>query len=187
MKKYIVLLILIITNIVTVLYFSFQDQKQKYVVATVIKKIAGDTIVITKEIFKPKPVYVYDNHVPVFLDPDSCDVFDSLIKNDYYRSYTYSDTIVNDSSLFISVSDSVSQNKLASQKVNYQNRRLTQVITNVYTPAEIKKYSILIGANYIEGVGLAPSLMLQSNRYYISAAYKDGVYCVGFGYKLLSF
>lgn len=187
MKKYIIILILLITNIVTVLYFSFQDQKQKYVVATVIKKVAGDTIVKTKKIFKPKPVYVYDNQVPVFLDPDSCYVFDSLIKKDYYRSYTYSDTIVNDSSLFICVSDSITQNKLASQKVSYQNRKLTQVITNVYTPVELKRYSILIGANYIEGVGLAPSFMLQSNRYYISATCKKGFYCVGFGYKLLSF
>ena len=132
MKKYLgLIIILLIINISTIYYFTSQKLKQKYVVATVIKKVAGDTTF--KSIIKtvPVPYKVYTNQTPVYSNPDSSKYYDSLVKADYYKSYVYRDTIVNDSSLFIAISDSISRNKLVSQKVDYQNRRLTQIITNV--------------------------------------------------------
>lgn len=189
MKKYLgLIIILLITNISTIYYFTSQKQKQKYVVAPVVKKVAGDTVL--KSIVKnvPVPYQVYTNQVPVYSYPDSSRYYDSLVKADYYKSYAYRDTIVNDSSLFIAVSDSVSCNKLVSQKVDYQNRRLTQIITNIYEPAVTqKKYSIIVGASYVDKIGMSPTLMLRTNKFYLSASYRKNCYVVGLGYQLFSF
>lgn len=84
-----------------------------------------DTIYVEIDVPRPYVVHVIDTvEIPV-------EVFPEEILHDYFKVKVYQDTLVNDSSLFFRVNDTIHQNILWSRSFTYKNRRPAQTIVHV--------------------------------------------------------
>jgi hypothetical protein len=85
--------------------------------------IKGDPYPVTKVVtHRPAPEIVY---VPV---PEKVDT--AKILKDYYAKKYYSNVLQDDSSAFISVNDTITQNELSGRSYTFQNRRTTSIVIN---------------------------------------------------------
>ncbi len=113
------------------------DCKADTIVKTVIRT---DTTLIrvTEYIPRRKERIITQNiYIPTIVDT-------AAILADYFAKYYYVDTLLNDTSAWIVVYDTISRNKIQSRQVEFRNRRPVQI--NTYTTEIIqKKWNIGVG------------------------------------------
>lgn len=102
-----------------------------------------DTIVRIVYVNKPEPYQVIIPG-PTIIDSAKCQLLYRL----YNSKNIYLDTLLNDTSAFISIRDTVFQNKLGFRKLYFVNKRPTMTettITNVYGDTLRRRNKIFIG------------------------------------------
>lgn len=115
---------------------------------------------------KPYPVYIDTSRTDTIIIPaDSLAIVQAYIKlhQEFYSTYFYKDTVLNDSSMFIEIGTKISQNKPLNYSVTYFDKTPTVInnITNIYA-----KNEFFIGAE----VGLnnfSPGLVFSSKKGYL--------------------
>jgi hypothetical protein len=149
------------------------------VVAIVRDTIKGDTIPYAVPV--PVPVVRYVALVPdtVFRNVDT-----AAILADYFITRSYDDTLMNDTSAFIALSETVTQNRIMERTLTFQNRRATAITTTVVQPAQP---TIQLYAWVVAGKGLAaPMVQLGYKRWVVGAGYNlnGGGVVGGVGYRI---
>jgi hypothetical protein len=151
-------------------------------VLTVTDTVKGDSIPYVVEV--PVPVARY-----VTLPPDtvllSVDIDTMEIVADYLAMYHYSDTLMNDTSAFIALSEMVSQNKIMERSLTFQNRRAT-LITNT-TIMQQPEPALQVYASLLAGNGFTtPVVQVGWKKWQVSAGYDlyGGRVVGGVGYRI---
>lgn len=147
MKQFIFCTILAITMFLTGLYFGKKNIEPDIKEVTVTDTIKGDSIPYKVEIEKPIPKYIYRDTGKVDTFLKSVDT--SEILSNYFSNIIYSDTLKNDSSAFISLSDTIYKNRIIGRKLYFQNNRTTKIETN-QTIVNYKRDGVYLGG----GIGL---------------------------------
>lgn len=158
-----------------------------------------DTIVKADSI--PYPVYV-DKPIPykvISPDPNQQKVIDSLIRAnkaldallDYYTTRYYADTLLNDSSAFIAVYDTVSKNAITGRSLMFQNFRPAVIRETRITEKELRFR--LFAGGFIGGsksgqfeAGLSLMAVPKNDNFYVQYSY-DAVgnsHRAGLGWKV---
>lgn len=141
MKKYIPWAIIAILIVLLIIMQQCRQPVPPEVLTTVTHDtIPGDSV--PYEVLLPKPYPVFkDTGSTKYKDVDTC-----AILRDYYAQYYYSDTMKNDTSALVIVNDMVTENKLQSRKLIFQNRRPTAINTTINNYGEPPANKIYIGA-----------------------------------------
>ena len=109
---------------------------------TIHDTIPGDTVIQSIRVDAPYPVVTV-------LPPDTFIKIDSVqcwaLAKNFYSRIIYLDTLKNDSSAFIAISDTVYKNSLQGRKVFFQNRRPTAINTFTFSAGEKPRNKIFIG------------------------------------------
>lgn len=119
------------------------ETKTEYQTDTIVQMVYDSTSV-QSTVYVPKwyekKVYV---NVPtlVYMPVDT-----AAILADYFDTYFYADTLMNDTTAFIAVYDQVNQNKIGARQWTYINRRPTQLITTITNVNDCKKWNIAVGS-----------------------------------------
>lgn len=120
---------------------SRQPQQQPPPDTIITTKIIYDTILITKNIPIPHPVYIIDSFP---LPPPIIDT--AAIIKDFISLKIYKRTLLNDSTAFIRVTDSVTHNRLLCAGLEYINRRPTIIeTTNIIHPPPPQRFQLCVG------------------------------------------
>lgn len=155
------------------------------IVKTKTKVIPGDTITDTVQVDKPVPKYVYRDtgSMDTLVEYRYKDVDTTQILTDYFSKVIYHDTLKDDSSAFISLSDTISRNRIQNRKLFFRNNRETKIITNNY----YKQDGVYIGGKIglgVTGIDLmylnnqdmygigVDALMLDKPEYFFNIQYK---------------
>jgi hypothetical protein len=141
--------------------------------------IKGDSV--PYEVRVPVPIARYVALPPdtVFIGADT-----AAILADYFATRQYADTLMNDTSALIALSEAVSQNRIAERTLTFQNRRATYITTTIVQPAQPK---LQLYAGAVAGKGLAaPVVQMGYKRWIVGAGYNlnGGGVIAGVGYKL---
>ncbi len=120
--------------------------------------LPGDTVPSSYPVITPKPRDTVYISVPSVIDTNA------IIRN-YFASFTGTDTLVDDSSVFVSIDWTVSQNKLISISPYIANRR-PQTIMHI---SAVPKPKNTIYVGFSAGIqqskaGLGPAFMWQSKN-----------------------
>ena len=103
--------------------------------------IPGDTVVLTIRVDKPYPVTtVLPTDTFTRIDSSHC----HALAMAYYSRVIYLDTLKDDSSAFVAISDTVMQNGIQGRMLFFQNRRPTAINT-IISPAEKPRNKLFIG------------------------------------------
>jgi hypothetical protein len=162
------------------------ETKTEYKMDTIVQTV-HDTTRIESPIYVPqwyeKKVYV---NVPtlVYTPVDT-----TAILADYFDTYFYGDTLMDDTSAFIAVYDQVSQNKIGARQWTFINRRPTEIkyITMI---EDCKKWNIGLGGffggsleRFDYGLGV---IVTTNNRasYQAEYCFSDKSVRVGYYYNL---
>lgn len=123
---------------------SRQPQQQPPPDTIITTKIIYDTILITKNIPIPHPVYIIDSF-PLPLPPFPVIDTAAIIK-DFISLKIYKRTLMDDSTAFIRVTDSVTYNRLLSAGLEYINRcpTITET-TNIIHPPPPQRFQLYAG------------------------------------------
>lgn len=126
-------------------YITYQCSRPHEIFKVHTDTIPGDSI--PYEVIRTKPVPV--NHYIdtgkihlIFLKPDTAEMI-KLIKL-YYTRNIYRDTLKNDTSALVIISDTVFMNELQKRLLIFQNRRY--MVINTYMPADKPRNRLFIGA-----------------------------------------
>ena len=145
--------------------------------------IRGDTIVQVDTLEKPIPKHIYRDTGSTDTLVQYKDVDTIQILSDYFSKVIYSDTLKNDSSAFISLSDTIYMNRIHRRRLRFKNRRETEIIHNHYH----QQNGIYIGGKIglgVSGVDLmylndknmygigVDALMLDEPKYFFNLKYK---------------
>lgn len=132
--------------------------------------IPGDKIPVTKLIPRPYPVY-YDTgsfHLVRDTIHDTIPVSDpKAVAKDYYSLRLYDRVLWDDSTAFIRLTDSVTQNRLLGGKLYFQNKKVTSIINTTNPLPGNSKPSFYLGVSGIitrEKEGIAPAVMYLSGK-----------------------
>lgn len=125
------LLITILTIIIVILlFFIFTKPKPEVITNSTTTVIPGDTVLHT-DTFRPKPKIIVEDPDTIILPADSncLKAYKELIKK--YSMYKYYvDTLKDDSSAFISISETVHNNSIQGYRVlGFMNRKTTSITT----------------------------------------------------------
>ena len=161
---------LIVIGVILVVIFIQHKYFPTVTTITTTDTIWKDSIVV-EYIPKGYPVYIDTSRIDtVYIPADTAELVARYLKlhQNYYSTYFYKDTLLNDTSAFIEVDTKISQNKTLNYKLTYFDRTPTVInnTTNVYA-----KNEYFVGLN-----NAAPSFLFK---------YKKG-YMVGIGYDLLN-
>lgn len=121
-REYIGLALIILLSIIV-----FNSKRGASIIT---RTIPGDTIysVITNEIPVPYDTIIYDIDT-LWLVADTIKSTDTVfVYNDYFKMYSYNDTIKNDSSMTIIRDLQITQNKLYKERYYAKNNRKTELI-----------------------------------------------------------
>jgi hypothetical protein len=143
-----------------------------------VTSIVRDTV--KYEVHAPAPLPRYEALPPdtVFRAVDT-----AAILLAYLTERFYSDTLLNDTSAFIALSETVSRNAIADRRLTFQNRRPTYITTTVVQqPPEMAIYISLLAGRSLA----APMAHVAWRRWQVSAGYNltSGGMVVGVGYKI---
>lgn len=136
-----------------------------------------DTVTITKTtvVYRPGKV-IYSQPLPP-TDPPKDVNKDSIVKN-YYGTTVYKDTIkLKDNQGYVSVTDTVSQNKIVGRLWNAHI--LTQTIHDTQIIKELPKAQVyvggMLGGNKVDPINyVGPAFLLKTKQ--------DHIYALGVGY-----
>jgi hypothetical protein len=103
--------------------------------------IPGDIIPSVIELSRPDPYFIFvDTGQQMFVDTAS------ILRN-YFARVVYLDTLKDDSSAFIAILDTVTQNRLLGRKLYFANRKPTSIIHNITVqPADPDRLKLYAGA-----------------------------------------
>lgn len=138
---------------------------------TITDTIPGDSVPYVVEIPKPVPFWI-DTGSWHYLTQQ----IDTLaILKDYFSRVYYLDTIMDDSSAFIAILDTITQNRIHGRKLYFANRKPTSIInTTTVLPAD-EKSRLYVGGMVAMNPGdkfdMGPSVMLITPRGGYSYAY----------------
>lgn len=168
MKK-IVNWLLVVAIIIGVIFIK-DKYFPKVITTTITDTIWKDSITI-QYIPKGYPIYIDTSRIDtVYIPTDTAELVARYLKlhQNFYSSYLYKDTLLNDTSAFIEVETKISQNKPLNYRLTYFDKTPTVInnITNIYA-----KNEYFVGLN-----NAAPSFLFK---------HKKG-YMIGAGYDLLN-
>lgn len=106
--------------------------------------VQADKIVDTIEIDRPVPYAVVRSDTTVLTYIDT-----HYVLGDYFASRYYNDTLLNDSSAFLAVLDTVSENALQGRSLHFKNKRPKVLRVTKEVPTELK-FRVLAGG-FVEG------------------------------------
>jgi hypothetical protein len=152
------------------------------VVAIVRDTIKGDSVPYAVPV--PVPVVRY-----VALAPDTVfrNVDTAAILADYFITRSYDDTLMNDTSAFIALGETVTQNRIAERTLTFQNRRPTYITTTIVQQQQPAQPTLQLYAGVVAGKGLtAPVVQLGYKRWVVGAGYNlsGGGVVGGVGYRI---
>jgi hypothetical protein len=141
--------------------------------------IKGDSI--PYEVPVPVPAVRYVALAPdtVFIGVDT-----AAILLAYFAENLYADTLMNDTSAFIALSEAVTQNRIAERTLTFQNRRPTYITTTI---VQQQQPTLQLYAGVVAGKGLtAPVVQLGYKRWVVGAGYNlsGGGVVGGVGYRI---
>ena len=125
--------------------------------------IPGDIIPSVIELSRPDPYFIFvDTGRQVFVDT-------AAILRDYFALVVYLDTLKDDSSAFIAILDTVTQNRLQGRKLYYANRKPTSIIHfTTIQPADPERLKLYAGAMFVlapeERSDCGPALVMMTPR-----------------------
>jgi len=139
--------------------------------------IKGDPYPVTKVVtHRPAPEIVY---IPI---PEKVDT--GKILTDYYAEKYYYNVLQDDSSAFIAVNDTITQNELSGRSYTFQNRRTTSVIINNTTTNITKKEAL-----FRLGLGLTGVYMGKTQNFDVgigaTLVTRPGLY-LGYSYLMVN-
>lgn len=159
----------ILAVIVIVCMFMFMQYK-------FFPKIETETITVTDTLWKDTTIVKYvPKPYPIYIDTSRTDTVyvptdDSLLKvlylslhQKYFSTYTYNDTIKNDSLAFMSLESKITQNKPIFYKETYFDRT-PSIISNTTNISSQNEFYIGLSAGYNK---LGPNLLFKSKKDYI--------------------
>ena len=155
-KKLKNILIVILFGVIIAQSVFRKSPKPEYITKTKI-----DTIVKTKTSYVPKPVYHDTGSFHIRVDSFQIPTDTAAIVADYIRKIAYSDTLMNDSSAFILVRDTVQYNRITNR--TKQIRIYSHTKTIVIPPKAHFYGGIGIGGNR-NSFGVTGNLALQTRR-----------------------
>lgn len=133
--------------------------------------IPGDSVPYAVEV--PKPI-------PYWIDTGSwhyqTQQIDTMaILRDYFARVYYLDTIMDDSSAFIAILDTITQNRIHGRKLYFANRKPTSIINTTTVLPTNEKSKLYVGGMVAMNPGdkfdIGPSMMLITPRGGYSYAY----------------
>jgi len=95
-----------------------------------------DTVINTV----PKPFKITELDTVFLIDSSKC----QELANKYYSELLYNDTLINDSTLFFAISETIKQNKIIHRSINYMQSERIKTITNTIIE-KVKDKSIFSG------------------------------------------
>ena len=130
----------------TVLTYKYVSKSPDYIV--IHDTIAGDSVFVSKTIYKPYPyeVLVYDTDT-IQIPADTAELVKryKAIYSRLYTSKTYLDTVKNVSEVDVVSSLTISQNSVDSLKIYVKNNRPTAINTTVITNEVTFKAGVMAG------------------------------------------
>jgi hypothetical protein len=132
---------------------------------------AHDTEVVIRERYKP--VIRWRDSIQYVTE----EVDTAYILRDYYTAKYFADTLVNDTSMFVAVWDSIYFNDIQARGYAVQNRRPTQIINEVTINQPPRKEAIV--KLYLGAFGTFP----LGGGPFASLTTRGGAY-IGYGYNL---
>lgn len=127
MKNILIIAIILLLVSWTVLFVECRRNIDPLVITTV-DTIPGDSVPYPVEIIIKEPVPVYRDTGSVRWREMEIDTQAILV--DYFAKNHYLDTLMNDTSAFISLKSHVHQNRLFYDELMFQNRRATAIVTH---------------------------------------------------------
>lgn len=160
---------LLVVGIIVGIIFVKDKYFPKVITTTTTDTIWKDSIVV-QYIQKGYPVYIDTSRIDtVYVPADTAELIEKYLKlhQNFYSSYFYKDTLLNDTSAFIEVEAKISQNKPLNYTLTYFDRTPSIInnTTNIYS-----KNEIFIGFN-----NTAPTVLYKSKNGWMG----------GVGYDLL--
>jgi hypothetical protein len=140
--------------------------------------IVRDTVVRVVEVDFPVVRYVERPGDTVYRSVDT-----AAILEDYFLVCYYEDTLVDDTSALVVLNDVVTQNKLKSRRLTFQNRRATSISTTVVSP---DRRGLAWSVGFMAGRDLlAPVASVGWRRWEVTAGYnlQVGGVVVGLDYS----
>lgn len=145
--------------------------------------IPGDSVPYVIELWKEKPVPVYEHLTDTIWKTQPIDTL--AILQQYFTSRHYDNVLKDDSSAFIRLLAHVYRNELYFDSLYFQNRRAT--IINTYTAIKYQR-GIFAGVN-ASNLCLAPSLYYSDKQWLIGVGYdlkeKGATFTVAYKIKSL--
>ena len=170
MKNYLILILSIAVIILAILLVT-NPKITKVKTVTTTKVIPGDTIPIWDTLRVPAPYYVYSDPDIITLPPDSMLMVEYLkLRELYYQVKIYKDTLINDSSLFAMIIDTISKNSLKKRVFGYENRKKTAIYTTINTTVLDNK-GLYLGGNMGKNIQNV-SIIYQYKNFLFSGGYE---------------
>lgn len=124
--------------------------------------VPGDVVPSVIELSRPDPYFIFvDTGRRMFVDT-------AAILRDYFARVVYLDTLKDDSTAFIAILDTVTQNRLMGRHLLYANRKPTSIIhTTTIQPADPERLKLYAGAMFAltpERSDLGPALIMMTPR-----------------------
>ena len=177
-------IILFIILIGYLIYDKFFVSHDKVTTATIHDTIPGDNIVQKDTLKMPVPYAVYQDPEIITLPADSLCIKQWYELKKLYGEYKlYTDTLKDDSSALLVVSDTVHNNSLRSRLFEFQNRRPT-FINNVTNEIVVNDGNgFFIGGGLI-GTSPGAEFSIVKNRWMFDGGYYDKKIKISVKYRL---
>lgn len=123
--------------------------------------IPGDSITYEVHILKPVPKYI-DTGSRHYFDVDSLAILKA-----YFAKVIYLDTLLDDSSAFIAILDTIYNNRLQNRKLYFANRRATVINNTTYAQPQNEKMQLYVGAMLAtmpDKINIGPVILITTPR-----------------------
>ncbi len=151
----------------------------------------GNTVVKTETVTKVDTVYTVDTVVSVEYKPKYItkvvtdwkyhEIDTAAILQEYFNKNYYQDTLVNDSSLFVEVRDTVSQNQIISRDFSII-RTYPTIYETTTTTNTVEKNELFVGGYIGQDYGL--QLQYNFKKHMIGAGGGKGGLFVSYSYRI---
>jgi hypothetical protein len=147
---------------------------------TIRDTVPGDSVPYDVRVEVPMPYLV--RHTDTLLQL----VDTSAILAAYFARCYYADTLKNDTSAFIALAETVTQNRIVERSLMFQNRRPTAITTTTVLPPTLAPKLQLYGGAIVGKDMVAPTLSVGLDRWQVGAGYnlQQGGVVVGVGYRI---
>ncbi len=147
-------------------------------VVTIRDTVPGDSVPYPVPVSVPVPYLV--QHTDTILQ----EVDTTAILASYFAKHYYADTLKNDTSAFIALKETITQNRIVERSLMFQNRRPTAITTTTLPPPSERKLQFY-GHVFLGKEMAAPVVQVGWKEWQVSAGYnlQQGGIIVGVGYR----